>query len=312
VAVEFDDFDAAADGVLDAYGKGAYEECLQLALAARARFPGHRARTTYWIACLQSRTGAPERAVTELREGLDRGDWWSEEWLRTDPDLEAARRLPDFEEIARRSGVAFGEQPTTHRPPVVLHPDRAPTSILVALHGSAETAERTAPAWRSCVSAGCTLIVPESPYRAMPDDERGWSWPSIDASARVVADSARTAAPVAEDSLPRVIGGFSQGGRVAARLAIARSPWRWRGAILFGPAAVTARGIETLRSEERPRFWVFVGENDRACFDGARRFVSDLHATGADAVLETAPDVDHEYPPDIEERLTRALAFVLR
>ena len=259
------DFAAAADAVLNAYSSGDYEECLRLALAARDRFPGHHARTTYWVACMRSLTGEPDEAVAELREGLDRGDWWSEEWLRTDPDLEAARKQSTFDEVARRSGAAFDDQEkAAGRPPIVERSVGRPSSVLVALHGAGGTADETAPMWRSCRSSGSMVLVPQSPYRATPDDERGWSWPSIDASALFIAGSVRDAADAVDGSLPRVIGGFSQGGRVAARLAISASPWQWHGAILFGPVPVDAAGIEMLRPEERPRFWVFVGEDDHA------------------------------------------------
>jgi len=51
---------------MDAYGRRAYAECLELAVAARDRFPQHRARTTYWIACIRSLTGEPDLAIEEL------------------------------------------------------------------------------------------------------------------------------------------------------------------------------------------------------------------------------------------------------
>jgi len=307
------DFDAAAAAVLDAYGRREYAECLHLALIARDRFPKHRARTTFWVACMRSMTGQPQAALDELTAGLDRGDWWSDHLLRTDPDLAAARKLPRFEGIARRSGIAFADRGKSDtRPSIVERPEGRPSSLLIALHGGAGTAEQTAPEWRSCVSAGSMLVVPESPYRATSDDdERGHDWLSIDASTSVVADALTTARLPSESELPAVVGGFSQGGRLAARLAITSTPVPWRGAILFGPSPMDAKGIETMPRDEQPSFWIFVGEDDLSCLEPAHRLSADLDAAGARVELETAPGVGHEYPADVGERLARALGYVL-
>jgi pimeloyl-ACP methyl ester carboxylesterase len=132
------------------------------------------------------------------------------------------------------------------RSPIVEWPVSPPSSVLVALHGGAGTAQKTAPEWRSCVSTGSLLIVPESPFWATSDEETGHDWPSIDASALLVTDALRAAPLPSEGELAAVVGGFSQGGRVAAQLAISAAPFRWRGAVLFGPAPMHPYGIETI------------------------------------------------------------------
>jgi predicted esterase len=305
------DFAAATAAVMDAYGRHAFAACLELAVDTRDRFPEHRARATHWIACVRSLIGEPHIALDELETGLDRGLWWAEDMLRADPDLEAARRLPAFERTVSRSAVSFAEQRPSARPPLIELPDGRPRGLVVALHGVSGTAEETLPHWRGCAAARCVVVAPESPYRATSDDqETGRSWPSVDASARIVAD-ALAASGVFPEGMPRVVGGFSQGGRIATQLAIGGLPIPWSGAIVIAPASRGAEGITHPASTDRPRFSIVVGRDDVAFLDRALELRDELETAGVAVRLETAPGVAHGYPPGSEAYLDRALAFVL-
>jgi len=155
------------------------------------------------------------------------------------------------------------------------------------------------------------VVAPESPYRATSDgDEPGRSRPGVDASARVVAD-ALTTSGVSPEELPCVVGGFSQGGRIATQLAIRGLPTRWSGAIAVAPASRAADGIAHQTPTDRPRFSIVVGRDDVAFLDGALRLRDELETEGVAVQMETAPGVAHGYPPESGGYLDRALAFVL-
>jgi predicted esterase len=296
---------------MDAYGRRAYSGCLELAVASRDRFPEHRARATYWIACMRSLMGEPDLAIEELEAGLDRGQWWAEDMLRGDPDLLAARSLQAFEHVVTRSAASFAEQDAAVRPALTELPDGRPRALVVALHGVSGTAAETLPHWRRCAAAGCVVVVPESPYRATSDDvEPGRSWPSVDASARIVADALGTSG-VSAEGLPRVVGGFSQGGRIATQLAIRGLPITWSGAIVVAPASREADEITHTVPTDRPRFSIVVGRDDVAFLDRALELRDELETRGAAVQLETALGVAHGYPLGSEGYLDRALAFVL-
>jgi predicted esterase len=155
------------------------------------------------------------------------------------------------------------------------------------------------------------VVAPASPYRATSDDqEPGRSWPGVEESARIVAD-ALAATGVSPEEVPRVVGGFSQGGRIAAQLAIRGLPMPWSGAIVIAPASRAADGVTHPVSTDRPRFSIVVGRDDVAFLDGALRLRDELQAAGVAVRLEAAPGVAHGYPPGSAGYLDRALAFVL-
>jgi dipeptidyl aminopeptidase/acylaminoacyl peptidase len=55
-----------------------------------------------------------------------------------------------------------------------------------------------------------------------------------------------------------------------------------------------------------------VGENDEPCFAISLTLAEQLKGHGIRCELEVYPDLAHEYPPDFEVVLARALEYILR
>ena len=55
----------------------------------------------YDLACARARAGETRRALDALRTALDRG-FADAALLASDPDLASVRKLPEFEELAKR------------------------------------------------------------------------------------------------------------------------------------------------------------------------------------------------------------------
>ena len=74
-------------------------EALEAAESTSRLYPDRSTKTAYWKACILSLMGRPEEAVSALAQGLANGAWWAPAMLSQDPDLEAARTLPQMAEI---------------------------------------------------------------------------------------------------------------------------------------------------------------------------------------------------------------------
>ena len=106
------------------YNQQKYEDALAVAEEAAARFPERRDRTSFWIACLQTRLGEYDKAVESLRQGLRAGVWWSEHWLLSDADLLPLHDREDFKEVSaecasREHQAQLGSKPglSVYTPP---------------------------------------------------------------------------------------------------------------------------------------------------------------------------------------------------
>jgi hypothetical protein len=77
------------------YNASRYREALEVAQDAAQKFLDYDAKTSFWIACLQSRFGHYDEAIQSLREAVKRNVWWPAEVFR-DADLDPIRDKPEF------------------------------------------------------------------------------------------------------------------------------------------------------------------------------------------------------------------------
>ncbi len=149
------------------YQERKYSEALRVATEASKEFPEHRARTTFWSACLQSRLGNLDRAVQVLREGLQEGVWWPEETLR-DSDLDPVRSNPEFALILEECQRLKQKSARIAKPELLV---KSPTGlskgeswpVLVVCHQRyGERPDQTAHEWSSILRNGVGLAVPWS------------------------------------------------------------------------------------------------------------------------------------------------------
>src|SRR5256884_989476 len=79
-----------------------YREAIGVARDAAEKFPDYDAKTSFWIACLQSRLGQHAEAILTLQDAVKRNVWWPAEVLR-DTDLDPIRGRPEFKTLEFRS-----------------------------------------------------------------------------------------------------------------------------------------------------------------------------------------------------------------
>lgn len=146
------DFSSLRRKVLELYRLGLYREALDLALQARGHFPTKESDIAFWIACLLSRLGETEKALSTLAEALDQGHWWGERLLLHDPDLEPLRDRPEFARILAVSKQRQEKAQAKAEPLLVVRPPkggRGAKGLVITLHWYMGTAEEFAKYWET-------------------------------------------------------------------------------------------------------------------------------------------------------------------
>ena len=298
---------------------GCWADALPLALAAETRFPD-KGEVPFWIACVQCRLGAPERALAALRAGLTRGHYWPDDWLFNDDDLEPLRERPELADIARESAaVRASAAAATAEPlePVVLAGGgAAPAAVVLALHGWGQDADEFSVHWQAAATRGYTIVVARSRQQPTP----GFCvWDDRDVARREVLDQLRRA--VAHRGLaaaPLLTAGFSQGAGLAVELALDDGLATTSDGFSAAGFLAVAGGVKD--AEPPPngarfaaaagrgmRGRVLVGDRDGALED-AHELAAAATAAGLRCVLTVTPGAGHEMPEPPGEPLAGELA----
>jgi predicted esterase len=273
--------------------------------------PPQIARVAFWRACFLALSNQHDDAIHALEDGLRHGAWWSPQQLRSDPDLAWLQALPAFiaivAECERRLEAA---QPSTQPVRLVAEPARAdpPMPLLLALHGYGSNAEETLPYWVGAAQRGWRVAALQSSQLAGID---GYHW--VDEArglAEVKQQVAELSALYAIDREKLVIGGFSNGSRLALTAALTPDfhvPL-WRVVCVAGGLrgeAFDALDYAALRARTLPRITAIVGANDDQSSLGEQ--AQRLIAEGLPVDLQVVPGMGHTYPLDFDARLTALL-----
>jgi predicted esterase len=112
-----------------------------------------------------------------------------------------------------------------------------------------------------------------------------------------------------------LVAGFSMGGELAIWLALTAAI-QVRGFIAVGPGGPYIQEpdnwaplIEAGRERET-RGYLVVGEQDIFCYSGTQALATLLSLHDIPYELEVHPCLGHEYPPEFEQSLSRALQFI--
>jgi predicted esterase len=309
-----DTFADAANEVVELYSEGRYDDALALSARTAARFPDRRGTTAFWFACLRALTGDGDGAVEALHDALAEGHWWAEEQLRDDPDLASLQGREDFERVVAESNRRRAAANADRRPELlVFEPLGPPRGLLITLHGAAWRPEEFAAHWRGAAEAGMVVGVPGS-SQLTSSEGAGWTDEKL-AAEEVAAHVERLQAD--HDIRPdrTVLGGFSQGGRVALRTALAGEPFAVAGFVLAGPAVRPEHvqewsGAAASAAARGVRGAFIVGERDPVR-EPVEALNAELTAQGLACTLEIVPGLGHSFPQDFDARLARALDVVL-
>ena len=302
-----------------------YSEALGVAVEAAEKFPEYRARTSFWVACLRSRTGNPDEALKGLREALQAGVWWAQDSFR-DSDLDPVRTRPEFTSILEQNQHLMQSAAKTAEHELLVEKPAATgkSPVLVVLHQRyGERPDVTAFNWMSALSRGIALAVPWSSQVYAPD---GRCWDNLEVAEKDAFWVYSKLRNDEEIDLGRVVlAGFSQGAALAIYLTLKRS-FPCRGFVAIAPSdwvvPESQRAVE--RDRPSPAFASFIRSSDPRGFRGriiigendpflrkAEFLKDEMVRHGLDCNWTVERGMGHEYPKEFESELGKALDFVL-
>lgn len=299
-----------------------YARAIDLVTREASRFPKEARLVYYWRICLASLTSETALALQLLEEALASGLWYAEAQLREDPDLRPLQELPQFEQLVEVCRKRHAEAQAQAVPALLtLQPEGQcqaglqPCPLLLALHGNNRTAQDSVGFWRSAVSKGWVLALPQSSQVRSPD---GYVWNDRDWAVREIQEHVATLCEqYAIDSDRVVMAGFSLGGELAIWLALSGTI-KARGFIAVGPGGPYMNKpdnwvplIEASRGRGL-RGYLVVGEQDVFCYKGTQALATLLKSRSIPCELEVRPNLGHDFPPDFQQSLARALEFILQ
>jgi predicted esterase len=298
--------------MMDCYGRGDYAAALAVTERLAADFPEQSARTDFWRICLLSRLQKTDEALQIFRSALERGMWWSEPTLRSDPDLEPLQGNPDFERLAAACRERHAAAQAESKPALIVRePAEAakPYPALIALHPMGGTAEENLPYWKHACSKGWLVAAVQSSQLVWPG---AYAWSDRDkGQEEVIGQFAGLCERYPVDRSRVIVGGMSQGGALAIRLALNGSlPAIGFLAVVPGriEAALLAEWAAARREVPVRGYLVSGGKDPRHEF--FHQVCETLQQHGIPCRMEEHPEMGHEFPPDFEKSLEKALNFL--
>lgn len=300
-------FRELTDQMVALYHQNKMEDALQLVEQNQAAFPEQSARTTFWRMCLLSLCNRPDAVMSVFQQGLDAGLWWHTE-LFADPDLNAVRDLPEFQQLMAISKEKYeAAQGQVERDYTILLPE-PPSSglypLLITLHGRNGNKESDLVQWELARQRGWLVLLAQS---TQPVFQGAYHW---DNPARALDDLLFYYEQVSQkykiDPQRTVIAGFSQGSGMAIYTAV-KGKIPVRGFIGIGTWWADANDLAGETANVRGYF--ITGQKDHT-LDRAREIQDVLRKNHIPLGEEVHTDLGHEFPPDFANSFNKAVDFI--
>lgn len=290
-----------------------------VAESASRLYPDRLPKTAYWKACILSLMGRAEEAVSALAQGLAEGAWWSPIMLNRDPDLEAARTLPQMTEVLAETDRRWQAAQVRSKPQTfILDPrdrtaapaghDGALPPLMLALHWYTGTGPEFIERFRSAADDLGFLLASAQSSQMCAKDQYCWD-DQAEGEAEVSGALASLRASHRFDADRVILAGASQGGRLAIAMSLALPLC---GFIAVVPAV---RGVEEFAAhvesaaERGVKGYIIAGEKDYF-LAGTEKLQRFLDSNGVSCRIEVVEGMAHTFPKDFPERLARAARFV--
>lgn len=284
-------------------------------------YPDQQAQINYLRICFAAKLKDFGLANNILETTLANGIWYSEMILRKSPSLQGLQEQEDFEDLVEVSLQMEETDPSKNLPVLVIRPEGAcePGSegcpTMVFLHGNSDNVKANLPQWATLPKLGWLLAMPQS-SRAMWAD--AYAWLDYETGGKEVVDGyEKMSEQYAIDPEKTILAGFSMGGEIALALAL-EGKVPAKGFILIGPGGPYMDDLDKwtrfieLAKEKNLRGVVFVGEADNTISQNNIRILVDrFNQSNIQCKLKTYPGLKHEYPPDFQQALADAIAFIL-
>jgi len=303
------EFDALAAEMFTLYRAAEYARALDLVEKSRASFPEQTARVTFWRACLLSLCGRADEALAVLADGLEAGLWWHEAQFR-DPDLNSIRHLPRFKELVAQSQERWSlETAGMKSDRTLLEPAASgPYPLLIALHGYSGNKDSNLNYWEVACKKGWLVLSVQSRLPAYPGS---YFWEMESGIEDILFHLGEIRRNYRIDGKRIIVAGMSQGGGMAV-LAGLSPKIDAAGCISVAGAWAEVESFKAAAKSAPDRRCYFITGLKDHILERSREIQALLKAKGIPVQEEVHPDLGHEFPPDFEKSLDRALHFLFQ
>lgn len=299
---------------LELYHAGKFMEGYELMTRNAGHVPRNDAQLYDFRASLACKAGHADLCLSLLTEAvMEKGCWYTQEYLTGDDDIRPARELPGFQHIMdvcaereRRSReVSISELAVVRgsggeRPP-----------LMIVLHGNMQNLPICQEDWRGATEQGFDLAFIRSSQLAFSD---AYVWNDLEAGAKGLGEQVRRLRAMGELEGRKVImAGFSSGARMALH-AVMTGAIKADGMVLVGPwLPEIDEWSDTIQKlgERMPGAYICCGDEDDDCLPGARLLADALGLAGRPSMLRVPEGLTHDYPDDFVTSLRTAVGAAL-
>lgn len=303
--------------------EGDYASALEAATRAAPYFPEYAHILSYWRSAMAARLGDAQLALRLLDEINQTGFWYGERLLRHSPSYQSLQGSPDFERLVEANAALQKEDLRQLYPLLVLrHPDSCqpgmpPCPAMIALHANAATVQDSLGFWQPIAAAGWVVGAVQSTQALW---KGSYVWEDREQAAEDVQKHYRSLVeqyPIDAHSV--LLAGHAMGAELAIWMALT-GVIPARGFIAVAPNGPLMADPEqwwpliqqgaARDSRSYLRGYILVGEEDEnVSHENIDHLVSLLNQGGVQTELEEVPLAGHEYSPEFEASLLRAMAF---
>lgn len=309
-------FDRFSNEILTDYQQGKYQEALNVIDKALEHFPQRAQLLVYWKMCMYGKLNDVDSTIQAFQNAIDAGYWYGPSQLADDDaDLLPATGHAEFRRLRDLSIERHQEAVKNAKPELLVLPPCADTNppypMLLVLHGNNSNAEDTAQFWKSLTEQGWLVALAQSSQISGPFAYI-WNDASI-AVPEIQTHFAQLQKDYPLDESRIVVGGFSAGAGLACGLVL-RQEIKAKGFVALGPFFQSAEDFASeidFSAVKHVQGVMIVGDQDQPCLVGTLKMTAILKENQVPCHLTLIEDLGHIYPQDFDQRLSKAISYIL-
>jgi predicted esterase len=276
------------------------------------RFPAQQNLFRFWEASLLCQAEQTGEALRILEHMMDEGYWWLPEILTEEEDFAALHNNARFTRIIDKCRSRAGIARATAQPrlEMVTSDDTItkPLPLLIFLHGWGSRPALIKSYFTDLSRRRWLIALPQS---SLPVSADTYCWDEAEKAEQEIRrhlDDVMGRFPI--DPKRVVIGGFSQGGGLAVKLAL-NSPMNFAGFLAVAPARINLEELVNPHNEgQSKRGVVLAGALDERWVESATALRDWMEAHQYSCQYQLTPDLRLDLPPDFVPSLRQYLEFI--
>ncbi|MBH1941376.1 hypothetical protein I5677_10775 [Mobilitalea sibirica] len=298
------------------YNEGKYIVAYQFLTESASKVTDHDAHIYMLRFCIASMAGLTDQALQIMKEAIiDKGYWYSYDYLYAEEDLLSIRDHSDFKEMAKVCKEReLAAKELTESELVIITPkeysQQKKYPLMMILHGNGQNNRIAREDWLVSVQSDYILAFPQSSQVQFSDS---YVWNDYIKGCREVKGHFNRV--FTEYSVHRedvIIGGFSAGTRTAL-YSVLNDSVNVKGLILNGcwlPELDEWKPLFDKLKNKRIKSYITCGDQDEISLESTKKLVNILKEKGIDYKYRLIKDMGHDFPENFNEYMREAIEFI--